>query len=186
MHGLRCISIAIAASAWVAGASPHVDFDPAVDFTTWQSFSYELPAADAKPTDPMDNELFHKRMRAIVVEQLTKRGKTVDDAAPQFRVRATLVAKQGAKKKPSFSFGLGTSSYGGSGGVSLGTGTTVGGDRVTEYSLMIEMRDAASGELAWQGWMEVSEKVGDSDSSALEKGLRDVLKPFPPKPKKKK
>jgi hypothetical protein len=86
------------------------------------------------------------------------------------------------------SFGLGTSSYGSSGGVSVGGGTTVGGDQVTvtEYTLMIEMRDAATGELAWQGWREVSEKIGDSGSSALDKAVKEVLKPFPPKPKKKK
>jgi hypothetical protein len=183
---MRRASLACLASASLATAAPQVDFDPAVDFESWRTFSYSMPAPEAKPTDPMDNELLHKRLRAAVIEQLGKRERAVDDAAPQFRVRATLIAKQGAKRKPSLSFGLGTSSYGGSGGVSVGGGTTVGGDQVTEYSLMIEMHDAATGELAWQGWREVSEKIGDSGSSALDKAVRDVLKPFPPKPKKKK
>jgi hypothetical protein len=186
MQTLRRISLACLASASLATAGPHVDFDPAVDFQAWQAFSYSMPAPDAKPTDPMDNELLHKRLRAAVIEQLAKHQKTVDDAAPQFRVRATLIAKQGAKRKPSLSFGLGSSSFGSSSAVSVGGGTTVGGEYVTEYSLMIEMHDATTGELAWQGWREVSEKVGDSDSSALEKAVRDVLKPFPPKQKKKK
>ena len=178
--------MAIVACASVAGAAPRVDFDPSVDFQGWQRFTYVMPAAEAKTTDPLDNELLHKRVRSIAIDLLTARGLVVDDTAPQFRVRATLIAKEGAKRKPSMSFGLGTGSYGNSGGISLGTGTTVGGDRVTEYSLMIEMHDAATGELAWQGWREVSDKIGDSSSSALDKAVRDVLKSFPPKPKKKK
>ena len=186
MQWLRRTSLACLASASLVTAAPHVDFDPAVDFQAWRTFSYSMPAPDAVPTDPMDNELLHKRLRAAVIDELGELEKTVDDAAPQFRVRATLVAKHGAKRKPTMSFGLGTSSYGGSGGISVGGGTTVGGDQVTEYSLMIEMHDAATGELAWQGWSEVSEKVGDSDSKALVKAVRQVLKPFPPKPKKKK
>ena len=51
---------------------------------------------------------------------------------------------------------------------------------------MIEMHDATSGELGWQSWREVSDKIGDADSSALEKAVRELLKPYPPKPKKKK
>lgn len=177
--------MALVVCAPIAAATPHVDFDPTVDFQAWERFSVVMPAPDAKPADPLDNELLHKRLRAAVIAVLGKQGKAVDDAAPQFRVRATLIAKEGAKRKPSMSFGLGTSSYGGSGSVSIGTGTTVGGERTTEYSLMIEMLDATTGELAWQGWREVSEKIGDSDSSALDKAVRDVLKPFPPKSKKK-
>lgn len=186
MQLLRHASLAFVVCASIAGAAPNVDFDPAVDFQAWERFSFVLPAPDAKPTDPLDNELLHKRVRSIAIDLLTARGKLVDDAAPQFRVRATLIAKPNAKKKSSLSFGLGGGSYGSSGGVSLGTGTTVGGDLTTEYSLMIEMHDAATGELAWQGWKVVSEKIGDSSSSALDKAVRDVLKPFPPKPKKKK
>jgi len=185
MQWLRRTSMAFVAGAAVAVAAPHVDFDPAVDFQGWQRFSFVLPAADAKPTDPLDNELLHKRVRGIVIDLLTARGLVVDDATPQFRVRATLIAKPGAKKKSGLSFGLGTSSYGSSGGISLGTGTTVGGELTTEYTLQLEMHDAASGELAWQGWREVSDKIGDADSSALEKAVREVLKPYPPKPKKK-
>ncbi len=186
MQWLRRISMMILACASVAGASPKVDFDPAVDFQSWQRFSYVLPAPEARPTDPLDNELLHKRARSIAVELLTARGLVVDDATPQFRVRAVLIAKPLAKKKSSLSFGLGGGSYGGSGGVSLGTGTTVGGDLATEYTLQIEMRDAATGELAWQSWREVSDKIGDASSSALDKAVREVLKPYPPKPKKKK
>ena len=186
MQWLRRISMASLACASIAVAAPHVDFDPAIDFQAWQRFSFVLPAPEAQPPDPLDNELLHKRLRSLTVEQLTARGLVVDDAAPQFRVRAVLIAKPGAKKKPSFSFGLGSSSYGGSGGVSLGTGTTVGGEHVTEYTLQLEVHDAVTGELAWQGWREVSEKIGDADSSALEKAVREILKPYPPKPKKKK
>ena len=39
---------------------------------------------------------------------------------------------------------------------------------------------------AWQSWREVSDKIGDASSSALDKAVREVLKPYPPKPKKKK
>lgn len=186
MQWLRRTSMAFVACASVAGAAPHVDFDPAVDFQGWQRFTYVMPAADAKPVDPLDNELLHKRLRAAAIELLTARGLVVDDAAPQFRVHATLIAKPLAKKKSSLSFGLGGGSFGSSGGVSVGTGTTVGGDYTTAYTLQIEMRDATTGELAWQGWREVSDKIGDSGSSALDKAVREVLKPYPPKPKKKK
>lgn len=186
MQWLRRTSMAIVACASVAGAAPRVDFDPSVDFQGWQRFTYVMPAAEAKTTDPLDNELLHKRVRSIAIDLLTARGLVVDDTAPQFRVRATLIAKPGAKKKSSLSFGLGGGSFGSSGGVSLGTGTTVGGDLTTEYSLMIEMHDATSGELGWQSWREVSDKIGDADSSALEKAVRELLKPYPPKPKKKK
>ena len=90
MLWLRRISLACLASASLVTAAPHVDFDPAVDFQAWQSFSYSMPAPDAKPTDPMDNELLHKRLRAAIIDELAERKKTVDDAAPQFRVRASL------------------------------------------------------------------------------------------------
>ena len=186
MQLLRHTLLAVVVCASVADAAPKVDFDPAVDFQAWERFTFVLPGPEAQPADPLDNELLHKRLRSVTIDLLTQRGKMVDDAAPQFRVRATLIAKPGAKRKPSMSFGLGSSSYGSSGGISLGTGTTVGGEHTTEYSLMIEMHDATTGELAWQSWKEVSDKIGDSSSSALDKAVRDVLKPFPPKPKKKK
>lgn len=186
MQWLRRISLAGLACASLAGAAPHVDFDPTVDFTAWKTFAVELAPPAAAPADPMDNELFQKRLTAAVIAALGDHGMTLGADAPQFKVRATLIAKPGAKRKSSFSIGLGGGSYGGSGGVSVGGSKTMGGDLTTEYSISIEMRDATTGELAWQGWREVPEKVGDSGSSALDKSVRDILKPFPPKPKKKK
>jgi hypothetical protein len=186
MQMLRRASWIAVACAAAAAAAPQTDYDPAVDFKSLQRFEFTLPAPAAAPTNPLDSALLHKRVRQIAVDQLTARGMVVDAAAPQVKVRSTLIAKEGAKRKSSLSFGIGGGSYGGGGGVSLGTGTTVGGDLTTEYTLMLEMHDAASGELIWQGWRVVSEKIGDADSSALDKAVREILKPYPPKPKKQK
>jgi hypothetical protein len=159
-------------------SAPRYESDPSVDLTALQRFGWH--ATPREPVTPLDSDILRKRVRAAVGVTLTGRGYVFDDAAPQFRIRSHLIVEQGAKKAPQISFGLGTGSYGGSVGTSVAVGgsTAVGKDQ-DALTLVIELRDARSDELVWQGWREVRATVTDAAQPELDAAVRGILADFP-------
>jgi len=179
---LAAFATALALAACTSTA-PRTLSDPAIDYAALRAFAWRSAPRTAAPAHPLDSELLEKRVRALASDALTARGFVADEAAPHFTLRSSLLAKDAAGSgKPRVSIGLGMGSYGrGSGGsVSLGTSTAVGGSQA-ELNLLIEVHDARSGELVWQGWRKVSDRIGQTGDPELERAVRAILADFPPR-----
>lgn len=172
------LAFAAALAACTSTAPQRFEADPTVDLRSLQRFAWH--PTPREPATPLDSEILRKRVRAAATEHLAGRGYVQDDAAPQFRLRAHLVVEAGAKPAPRVSIGLGAGSFGGRSGssVSVGGSTAVGkaGDALT---LVIEIRDARTDELIWQGWREVNKSISDPQKPALAEAVRQILRDFP-------
>ncbi len=178
---MRKTTVIMLAAALVActSSAPRFESDPSADLGALKRFGWH--AQPREPVTPVDSEILRKRTRAAIGVTLSGRGYQFDDAAPQFRIRSHLLVEAGAKKAPQFSIGLGTGSYGGSHGssVSVGGTTKVGKDQ-DALTLVIELRDARSDELLFQGWREVSQRrISDPADQTLDLTVREILADFP-------
>lgn len=174
------LSLCVAALAACTSTAPRFEADPSVDLKALDRFVWSPSPRDTPPVHALDSEIFEKRVRTAATADLVARGFVVDEQAPEFRLGARLVVDAGAKPAPRVSVGFGVGSFGGrsSSSVSVGGSTSVGeaGDALT---LALEVRDAKSGELVWQGWRKLSDKAGDPRSPALADAVRAILADFP-------
>lgn len=163
-----------------ASTVPRFEADPTVDLGLLKRFAWQVAPRTAAPAHPLDSEILEKRLRTSAVTDLTARGFSVDEQAPQFRLRSRLVVAAKAKEAPRVSVGFGVGSFGGNtaGSVSIG-GSTAVGEATDGLTLALEIRDAATDELLWQGWREVDAAIGDPTKPALDAAVRGILADFP-------
>jgi len=181
---LTLLSLGVATLLACTSTAPRYEADPGVDFAPLKRFAWQAAPRTDAPAHPLDSEILEKRIRASAVATLTGRGFSVDEQAPQFRLRSRVVVAAKAKPAPRLSVGFGVGSIGGhsASSVSVGGSTAVGeaGDALT---LALEVRDPVTGELMWQGWREVDEGIGDAGDPALDAAVRAILADFPSPPK---
>lgn len=159
-----------------ASLQVHSVHDPAVDFSQYEHFDFlplTMPAPGESNPDPLNNQLIGKRLQVAIERDLTARGYSKvakAEGASDFRVSVQLASRE----KLDIRTYPNTWGYG---------GRVAGASYVetyTEATLIIEIADAASGELVWQGWV-----VGPSSASApsdarLAEVVSKVLATFPP------
>lgn len=168
----------VAVLAGCTSTAPRFESDPTVDLAALKRFAWHLAPREA--THPLDSEILRKRVRATAAADLTARGFVLDEAAPEFRLRSHLIVEANAKPAPRLSIGLGTGSYGGSGGTSVAIGgSTNVGKAQDALTLVVELRDARTDELLFQGWREVKASIGDPTRPDLDRAVRDILADFP-------
>jgi hypothetical protein len=181
MRPVTALLLATALAAALVGCAsnaPRFEADPAVDLAALKRFGWH--AAPREATHPLDSEILRKRVRSSVAGDLTARGFVHDQAAAEFLVRSHLIVEAKAKPAPRLSIGLGTGSYGGSMGTSVAVGgSTEIGKAQDGLTLVIELRDARSDELLWQGWREVKAAIGDPTRPDLDAAVRAILADFP-------
>lgn len=183
MRNLITILLAILLAIALAGCTstaPQFEADPSADLVALKHFAWSTTPRTDAPLVPMDSEIFQKRVRLSATSLLVARGYTVDETAPEFRIRSNLLVKKNAKAAPKLGISLGTGSYGGHFGssVSVGGSTDIGKAQ-DQLTLVLEVRDAKSDELLWQGWREVSAAVGDPAKPVLDATIKAILGDFP-------
>lgn len=177
MRNLIALLLA-AALAGCTSTAPRFESDPSVDLTALKRYAWHPSPRES--VHPLDSEILRKRVRAAAGADLGARGFVLDEAAPEFRLRSHLLVEANAKAAPRLSIGLGTGSYGGSGGTSVAIGgSTEVGKAQDALTLVIELRDAKSDELLFQGWREVRPAVGDPTRPDLDQAVRAILSDFP-------
>lgn len=182
MHKLFAILL-VATLVACTSTAPRFEADPTVDLVALKRFAWH--ATPPQAVHPLDSEILRKRVRVSATALLTARGYAQDEVAPEFRLRSHLLVKANAKPAPRISFGLGTGSYGGSIGTSVSVGgSTAVGKAKDALTLVVEVRDAKSDELLWQGWREVRDTIADSSQPELEAAIRSILADFPQPAKK--
>lgn len=177
---MRTVLVMLLTATLVACTSnaPRFEADPTADLVALKRFGWHTVPREA--THPLDSEILRKRVRSSVAGDLTARSFVYDQAAAEFLIRSHLIVEPNAKPAPRLSIGLGTGSYGGSVGTSVAVGgSTEIGQAQDGLTLVVELRDARSDELLWQGWREVKAAIGDPTRSDLDAAVRAILADFP-------
>ena len=163
----------------VACASkPRQDYDTNYDFSQLQQFTTLSPQ---NITDPLSA----RRIESAIEASLTAQGFTNTTESPQFSVTYSFNVED-KPKNSGISIGLGTGSWGRSGGVSVGTsvGVPLGSDSDKIQLIQIDIIDIASNRLIWRG----SDKFdfnngGEEKAIETQQTVSKILAQFPPKPK---
>jgi hypothetical protein len=143
--------IIITALAGCARVRVSQDYDPDMDFSRLNTFSWESTAQPKAGDIRVDNPLLDSRIRRAIEENLINMGyRKVSQSPHDFTVGYTLDIQT---RYGSSSVGIGTGfgigghrSFGG-----IGVGTPIGGRSYDEASLAIDFTDSQQGNLLWRG-----------------------------------
>jgi hypothetical protein len=167
-------------SITTASAGVSVDFDKSVDFSKFKTYAW-------KPGTPAPNPLNEDRIHKAIQAQLAAKGlKEVDGEADCYVY--SHVKTQGSKRVDMDTFGYG--GYYGWGGWGGGWGTTtVNVQNVVDGTLIVDIVDAATKQLAWRG-LATQTFFPDAKPEKIEKEINKATNKmfykFPPEPQKKK
>ncbi len=164
-----------------------IDYDPATDFATWQTWAW-YEGADAGTGDPrLDDPLIHRRVVAAIERELTERGyaQAADDASPDFYVKHHLALDSRIDVR-TVNRSYHRAPVGRSWGASGWTGTGWTETRVREIdegTIMVDLLDASASRLAWRGagTRRVSRDLqGDQLTRRIDEVVNEILRRFPP------
>jgi hypothetical protein len=127
------------------------DYDPSRDFSSLQTYVWQREKQPETGDVRVDNSLLDTRFRSAIDNALAKKGfQKQSEGKPDFFVAYTYqIDSKIESSKVTFGFGFGS----GGGGAYTGMGVNSGG-RVNEYDeglLVIDLMDAATGDLLWRG-----------------------------------
>jgi uncharacterized protein DUF4136 len=136
------------------------DFDRNEDFTRLKTYSIDdsVPSDRGEGMSTYDSPFVRERTNAAIAAQLDARGLRRDDSRPDVRVTSHRTFKSEYVHYPPvgwgwgypFGWGLGWG-WGHSYGWGYGYGSPGYTEEITVGTLMIDMQDAATGELIWRG-----------------------------------
>ncbi|MFB2649086.1 DUF4136 domain-containing protein [Shewanella mangrovisoli] len=158
-------------------SKPKNDYDLNYDFKALQSFTQLAP-------QPSDDPLSAQRIQTEITQQLSQKGFTENASSPDFKVAYGLLT-QDKPKDSGLSIGLGTGSFGRSGGIGVGTsvGVPLGSDTAKIQTIQIDIIDTKTNKLIWRG-TDSFDFDGDGDKKAQDtaKAVSRILAQFPPQP----
>lgn len=153
-------------------ANVKMDYDRKVDFNKFQSFNFYDNIVWGK-TSGLDQT---RILRAIESEMLTK-GLTkteVPDLLIDIKTDEKLI------KRNTGNVGIGSGSFGRRGGIGVSLGIPVSSKKLNTY-YMIEIVDAESGNLVWQGIFEKDISPNADHDKHIPQAMQKLLSKFPPK-----
>lgn len=156
-------------------STPKHDYDLNYDFSKLTSFSQIVPPANNDP-------LSANRIQLAIETALSKQGFIKQETNPDFHV--TYGFKVEDKPKDSgFSIGLGTGSWGSSGGASIGTSVDVpvGSDTAKIQIIQIDIIDPKTNKLIWRGSDRFTfDEGGNAKAEETNATVAKILAQFPP------
>jgi Domain of unknown function (DUF4136) len=187
----RRASVWALAAALAATGCAHLkvetDYDSAFDFTTLHTFAWLDPPVKSTPEgspvedliDPFArNSLLDKRVRRAVERELLARGyRKAEDETPDFELQYHVILKDRTKIRsyPSGRFGYYSYPYGYEGGI--------GGVSSYDYqegTLILDVIDAHTQQIAWRGWAVGINREGYYSDAKVDDVVKRVLERFPP------
>jgi hypothetical protein len=171
---ILCLVVAIT----LAAAGVTVDFDKNTDFSKFKTYAW-------KEGTPARNPLNEERVHKAIEAQLAAKGLTPKDGEADCYVYSHVKTDKSQQVSvDSFGYGgyYGWSGWGGGWGT-----TTVNVQNVIEGTLIVDVVDAGSKQLAWRG-LATKTMYPDTKAEKIEKAINKVVakmfQDFPPKPKK--
>lgn len=184
MKLIRAISIYLLAAliAGCSGITVSQDYDKDVDFSTIRTFDWK-PDSDAAPDDPSEmSPLVATRVRNAIQKELSAKGITLDEAAPDILIDYNLkVESKISSSNVGTTIGFGTGGYGTMGGVVISTAPDI--RQYDEGTLYIDFYRADDAQLVWRG---ISSQVIDKHdkpdrvTEQINLNVQKILEQFPP------
>ncbi|HTL98686.1 MAG TPA: DUF4136 domain-containing protein [Holophagaceae bacterium] len=169
-----------------ACSSVKYDYDVTQDFSRYRTFDLYAPGRHAGGTRTPEDTLMDKRIRAAVAGELQAKGFAREEVAdPDFLV-ACYPVYRARRYRTRTTVGIGGGGWYRPWGYRVGTSFS----QVHEYrqgSLIIEVVDARTNQLVWQGTDEgVLTDLDDPDQAndAVASAVKDTLAKFPPQARK--
>ena len=178
--GLEARRLALAASIVItgcAGISYNHDFDPAVDFTKYKTYSWMEVAEPGSSRPRGMSELVEKRIVAAIDENLASKGYTKQATGPTDFVVHFMGTTQ--EKVDFNTYYTGWGYYGWYGG------SQVVADQYTEGTLVIDVFDSGTKGLAWRGTATGTIDPGattEQRNVRIQEAVAGIFQRFPPGP----
>ncbi|ABM25973.1 conserved hypothetical protein [Shewanella sp. W3-18-1] len=175
--GYRYLAILLSALVLLSACSskPKNDYDLNYDFAALRSFTQLTP-------QPTDDPLSAQRIQTEINDQLTQKGFVENTTSPDFNVTYALLT-QDKPKDSGLSIGLGTGTFGSSGGIGIGTsvGVPLGSDTAKIQTIQIDIVDPKTKKLIWRGSDSFDfDTGGDKKAQDTAKAVSRILTQFPP------
>ena len=178
----QCLLILAMTIIVSCGPSLHVssDYDKTVNFSSYKKFAIY----QNESIHDAISELNHDRIWAAIKNEMTKKGFTEDANSPDVLVNAVAVFQD----KVSVSSNTNYYGYGGyyrpyywGGGMAMSSNTSYDVHHYKDGSLIIDVVDAASKKLVWQGTgnKEIDGPIKDPDTKIPEV-IKSIMADFPP------
>ncbi len=176
-HSRSLALVAWIATAGCSGISYNHDFDPAVDFTKYKTYTWMEVAEPGQQRPRGMSELVEKRIVAAIDENLASKGYTKQATGPTDFVVHFVVTTQEKVDFNTYYSGWGYYGWYGS--------SQVVADQYTEGTLVIDVFDSGTKGLAWRG---TATGTIDPGATAEQRNLRiqdavaGIFQRFPPGP----
>lgn len=170
---LTAMLLCIGLQAWAQDIT--TDFDSEYDFSQAQTYGW------GEGVSAPGNELNQKRLEGAIKEQLAARGLKLTEQSPKLLVSYVAVVDQETKNR-AVNLGVGVSRrISKHGSVRLGASSSGSKKTVEIGTLVIDIRDAASGDLVWTSTSAGTLK-GDPDKreAQVRSALASMFSAFPP------
>ncbi|MGS0680974.1 DUF4136 domain-containing protein [Shewanella sp. 125m-7] len=157
-------------------STPKNDYDLNYNFASLKRFS-QLPAPEN--SDPLSAN----RIKQAISNSLTSQGFVPDAQAADFYVGYGFRIDD-KPKDSGFSIGLGTGTWGSSGGASIGTSVDVpvGSDTAKIQTIQIDIIDPNTNQLIWRGTDKFTfDEGGEAKAQETNATVAKILAQFPPK-----
>lgn len=157
-------------------SKPKNDYDLNYDFSTLHNFAQLTPSST-------DDPLSAQRIQVEINTQLRQKGFVENPTAPDFNVAYALLT-QDKPKDSGLSIGLGTGTFGHSGGIGVGTSVDVpiGSDTAKIQTIQIDIIDPKTNKLIWRGSDKYDFDAGGNEKAQdTAKAVSRILAQFPPK-----
>jgi len=189
----RACAYALAAALAAAGCTHlkiETDYDSGFDFEQLRTFAWLDPPLTSTPEEPpvvdlidpfARNSLLDKRVRRAVERELLARGyRKVQGETPDFAVQYHVILKDRLKIRsyPTGRFGYYSYPY--------GYGGSVGGVSSYNYqegTLIVDVIDARTQQIAWRGWAVGPNRKGYYTDATVDDAVKRVIERFPPRAK---
>ncbi|MGS0674362.1 DUF4136 domain-containing protein [Shewanella sp. 0m-4] len=160
-------------------STPKNDYDLDYNFANLKSFSQLPPPANSDP-------LSANRIKQAISSSLTSQGFIPNDLAADFYVGYGFRIDD-KPKDSGFSIGLGTGTWGSSGGASIGTSVDVpvGSNTAKIQTIQIDILDPKTNQLIWRGTDKFTfDEGGEAKAQETNATVAKILAQFPPKQQK--
>jgi hypothetical protein len=186
----RFFSICTVAAFLISSCAPQLkvtqDYDKSANFTQYKTF-----AMDTFRVSSSMSQLNQNRIMTAISDEFKKKGLLAVSSNPDLLIHTTAIIKdkQSVSSNTTYTGGYGYGGYyrpyGWGGGMSTGY-TTYSVDEYKDGSLIIEVVDAKSKNLLWEG---IGNKEIDKPAKDLDAAVKDavakILAGYPPAPAKK-
>ena len=166
------------ALAGCAGNRPVIDFATDTDFSQYTLYRWQ---ASSQP-QAIDNDFLLLRVQRAVAAQLPQRG--LQPGSEQTANLLVDISQTGSGKAPASETRGGIGLGGGSGGIGLGIGLSIPlgkGKETLEYRIVVDFKDAQSGELKWRGTQSfTSSDTGAALEQKVTEAVGAILAEYPP------